>query len=469
MRSSVYTVESDIDAGYCSYPAVPFWNHTKKSDNRKDWESLVKQVFNQNSLNQGISVYIHFPFCEGKCAFCCFNAHVTKNHNVEDPYIEHLIKEWNLYYKLFGKKPIIKQLHLGGGSPTFFSTHNLKKLIVELFSKAEIHANAMLTFELQVSSVTEEHLIELRKLGFTTINIGVQDFDAIVQKTIHQIQTFEEIQKITKFARLVGYPTICFDLLYGLPYQTRKTIIDTIYKIRELKPERISLNEYIHSTIKNPAQHSYEDYLPLEPEKKMFLKIYKNMLMESGYVDIGMNQFVQKTDVLYAAYKTNSLHRNMMGYADQATVISIGLGVSAISDTGFATVQNERTIKEYYDAIDKNKLPIANGYFLNEEDLILRKHILNLQCKFKTSWGDSPEEKKLIQKSINRIKKFEKCNWLKISDNSIKIRKEGRDYIRNICSIFDSRIGKMQNSAISDSSNEVLFGVNNKKNNLQIT
>ena len=462
MRSSVYTIESDIDAGYCSYPSVPYWNNTNKADNQKAWVSIVKRIFNHKAENPCISLYIHLPFCEGKCAFCCFNAHITKNHSVEEPYLEHIINEWKLYLKIFKKKPLIKQLHLGGGSPTFFNAVNLKKLFVELFSSSEIDANAILTFEAQVNSTTTEHLIELRKLGFTGINIGVQDFDPKVQKAIKQIQTFGDVQKITKSAKSLGYSSICFDLLYGLPHQSRKTIIDTIYKIRELKPERVSLNEYIHTPDKNPAQNRYENYLPLEPEKKMFLKIYKNMLIESGYIDIGMNQFVQKTDALYSAYKTESLHRNMMGYSSQATAITIGLGVSAISDAGYATVQNERTIKAYYQAIDKKKLPIANGYFLTDEDLILRKHILNLQCKFKTTWGDSEEEKALLLKSINRIKKFEKCNWLKISDNSIKIRKEGRDYIRNICSIFDSRIGKIQNTTIATSSNEVLFGVNNE-------
>ncbi|OFY86803.1 MAG: hypothetical protein A3F72_21185 [Bacteroidetes bacterium RIFCSPLOWO2_12_FULL_35_15] len=463
MRSSVYIIESDVDAGYCSYPSVPYWNDTNKSGNQKAWEALVKKVFNQNKSNQGISLYIHLPFCESKCAFCCFNAHTTKNHNVEEPYIEHLINEWKLYCKLLEKKPHIKQLHLGGGSPTFFSSENLKKLLVEIFSKAEIDTNAIMTFEMQINSTTKEHLIELNKLGFTSINIGIQDFDPRVQNAINQIQTFEDILKITKAARLIGYRSICFELLFGLPHQTRKTIIDTIYKIRELKPERISLNEYIHAPVKNKAQQSYERYLPLEPEKKMFLKIYKNMLLESGYIDIGMNQFVQKTDVLYSAFKTNSLHRNIMGYSSQAGAIVVGLGVSAISDAGYASVQNERTIKAYYHSIDKKKLPVANGCFLNKEDFIIRKHILNLQCKFKTTWGNSEEEKALMLTGINRIRKFEKCKWLKISDNSIKIRKEGRDYIRNICSAFDPRIGEIQNITISDSSKEVLFGVSSEK------
>ena len=347
MRSSVYTIESDIDAGYCSYPSVPYWNNTNKAGNQKDWELLLKKNYDQNEPNQSVSLYIHLPFCEGKCAFCCFNAYITKNHSVEEPYINHVIKEWKLYVQLLGKKPLIKQLHLGGGSPTFFSAENLKRLLLEIYSNSEIHPNATLTFEVQVNSTTTEHLIELGKLGFTSITIGVQDFDALVQKSINQIQTFEEVKTIMKSAKSIGYQSVCFDLLFGLPHQSRKTIIDTIYKIRELKPERISLNEYIHSPAKNPAQQSYEKDLPLEPEKKMFLKIYKNMLVESGYIDIGMNQFVQKTDMLYSAYKTNSLHRNMMGYSSQSTSITIGLGVSAISDAGYATVQNERTVKAY--------------------------------------------------------------------------------------------------------------------------
>ena len=190
MRSSVYIIESDVDAGYCSYPSVPYWNDTNKSGNQKAWEALVKKVFNQNKSNQGISLYIHLPFCESKCAFCCFNAHTTKNHNVEEPYIEHLINEWKLYCKLLEKKPHIKQLHLGGGSPTFFSSENLKKLLVEIFSKAEIDTNAIMTFEMQINSTTKEHLIELNKLGFTSINIGIQDFDPRVQNAINQIQTF---------------------------------------------------------------------------------------------------------------------------------------------------------------------------------------------------------------------------------------------------------------------------------------
>lgn len=452
-------IERDLDVRYNSYPITPYWNNTDKQSSLNEWKYNLSRTFSQISSEKGISLYIHLPFCSSLCSFCSYNPYISKQNNKEVKYIDYLIKEWYLYLKLFPSKPQIKQLYLGGGTPTFFSAEDLKLLINTIFSTITFDEDSIFEFEAHVNSTTTEHLIELNKLGFKNINIGIQDFDFTVQKTINRVHSFEAIEKITKNARYIGYKSITYDMIYGLPFQSRKTAISNIYKIRELKPDRIRFSEYNHCPDKNPAQKKYQDYLPIELEKNAILTISKEMLNESGYYNIGMNNFVQKTNSLYFALKNKSLHRNMMGYTTQNTKLTIGLGASAFSDSWNATVQNERSLNLYYRDIDQKQLPIANGYFLNKEDNILRSHILNLQCKYETRWENRTASYNVLKKNFAQLEVYEKAKLLKISKNSIRIKKSGRQFIRDICTILDSRKIDINNLPFRNPLNEVVFGV----------
>ena len=232
---------------YTSYPAVPFWDEASFTSDL--WQQSVTKSFNESNAEEGISIYIHLPFCEALCTFCACHKRITKQHSVETPYLETVLKEWDLYVKLFSdsaKKPKIKELHLGGGTPTFFSPENLRKLLEGIFSKAEIAENPEFSFEGHPNNTTRAHLQTLYDLGFRRASFGVQDYDPKVQKAINRIQPFENVENVTNWAREIGYKGVSHDLVFGLPFHTWEKMEYTIRKTLELKPDRLAFYSYAH-------------------------------------------------------------------------------------------------------------------------------------------------------------------------------------------------------------------------------
>ncbi|MFM6954013.1 MAG: coproporphyrinogen-III oxidase family protein, partial [Sphingobacteriaceae bacterium] len=202
---------------YTSYPTVPYWDSTPPSE--ETWKKLVKKSFDCTNAQDGISVYIHLPYCESLCTYCGCNTRITKNHKVEEPYINAVLKEWDSYLEVFQQKPQIKEIHLGGGTPTFFSPENLGQLLKGILAKADIHPEAEFSFEAHPNNTSEAHLKALAEVGFRRLSLGIQDFDPKVQFIINRIQTFEQVLEVTKQARALGYHSINYDLIYGLPLQ----------------------------------------------------------------------------------------------------------------------------------------------------------------------------------------------------------------------------------------------------------
>ena len=246
---------------YTSYPTVPFWDD--KGISTKNWIDTFQYSFSESNATKGISIYIHLPFCESLCTFCACHKYITKRHDVETPYIETLLKEWQLYVDLLPEKPILRELHLGGGTPTFFSTENLNVLIKGILEKVDLHPEYEFSFEGHPNNTTKEHLQTLANLGFSRVSFGVQCYAEKVQKAINRVQPFENVQKVTEWAREIGYKSISHDLIFGLPFQTVGDIIDTIQKTIDLKPDRISFYSYAHVPwIKGVGQRGFEDKDP---------------------------------------------------------------------------------------------------------------------------------------------------------------------------------------------------------------
>lgn len=421
---------------YTSYPTVPHWN--PEGIHIEDWKKNVQKTF-EESYDQGISLYIHLPFCESLCTFCGCHKHITKQHSYESPYIDTLLKEWKLYLALLKKTPIIKELHLGGGTPTFFSPENLKKLIQGILSESNLHKDAELGFEGHPNNTSNEHLELLHELGFRRVSFGVQDYDPIVQQTIHRIQPFENVKKAHKKAKSTGYTSISHDLVFGLPKQTMANILDTIQLTNSLRPDRISLYSYAHVPwIKGLGQRGFDSSdLPKDEEKRALYEAAKRKLIEHGYHEIGMDHFALESDELYKAFNENRLHRNFMGYTTNSTQLMIGLGMSSISDSWGGFAQNVKTVKEYTDIVNIGKIPIFRGHELSPEDLELRKHILNLMCRFDTTWGPTFTTSKTFNKIIDRLKPLEKDELIEIHDLGLSVTDLGKIFIRNICMCFD--------------------------------
>ena len=429
---------------YTSYPTVPYWDEASFSLNK--WKSTLIKSFNQSNTKEGVSLYIHLPFCESLCTFCGCNKRITKQHNVESPYITAVLKEWDLYLSLFDEKPIIKELHLGGGTPTFFSPENLKRLINGILLNANLADAYEFSFEGHPNNTTREHLQALFDVGFRRVSFGVQDYNETVQKAIHRIQPFENVKRATDLAREIGYESVGHDIIFGLPFQTINHIKETILKTKELLPDRLAFYSYAHVPwIKGNGQRGFnEGDLPSPELKREQYQLGKQLLTEVGYHEIGMDHFAMPTDSLYKSMQNGKLHRNFMGYTASKTQAMIGLGVSSISDSWYGFSQNEKSIEAYYEALNENKIPVYRGHILNNEDLIIRKHILNLMCQFKTSWSADALYFEELPEVLIRLKEMEADGLLTIQPNSIEVTHKGQPFVRNICMAFDLLLQRKQ-------------------------
>ncbi|MBC6112842.1 oxygen-independent coproporphyrinogen III oxidase [Pedobacter fastidiosus] len=418
---------------YTSYPTVPYWDN--ENFNVIDWQKIVAQTYSDYK-KEGISLYIHLPFCESLCTYCGCNTRITKNHKVEQPYIDALLKEWKMYVAILGQTPKIKELHLGGGTPTFFSAENLEVLISVILQNAELTKDAELSFEAHPANTTSEHLKILNNLGFTRLSLGIQDFDSKVQFLINRFQTPEQVAKVTTEAREIGYISINFDLIYGLPGQTLSGLSETIKETILMKPDRIAFYSYAHVPWLKPGQRHYtEKDIPIGDEKFALYQMGRHLLAEAGYEDVGMDHFALQSDALFRALTEQKLHRNFMGYTNQHTHLLIGLGVSSISDGWTAFAQNPKTVEGYLDKIERGVLPIEKGHLLTDEDLEIRKHILNIMCREQTNYHDGIPDQ--VQA---RLKPLLADQLITVDEKEIKITTRGKSFLRNVCMAFDEKL-----------------------------
>jgi len=424
---------------YTSYPTVPYWDESTFSPEK--WKETVIRSFNETNAEEGISIYIHLPFCEALCTFCACHKRITKQHSVEIPYLESVLKEWQLYLQLFNEKPKLKELHLGGGTPTFFSPENLRTLLEGIFSTVEVAEHQEFSFEGHPNNTTREHLQTLYDLGFRRASFGVQDYDLKVQKAINRIQPFEKVKEVTEIAREIGYTGISHDLVFGLPHQTWEAMEHTIRKTMELKPDRLAFYSYAHVPwVKGVGQRGFdENDLPSGEEKRRLYEDGKRLLENLGYIEVGMDHFSLEHDDLYQSLIQKKLHRNFMGYTSSKTQLMVGLGMSAISDSWYAFAQNVKTVEEYQKIVEEGVIPVVKGHILSDEDLIIRRHILNLMCQLETSFdiqNSFPE----LENAFEMLKEMEKDELVEIHDNQIKITEKGRAFTRNVAMVFDLRM-----------------------------
>lgn len=431
---------------YTSYPTVPYWSEADFSADL--WKQSVIRSFAESNAEEGISIYIHLPFCEALCTFCACHKRITKQHSVETPYLESVLKEWKLYLDLINQqaanlngKPILKELHLGGGTPTFFSPQNLKTLLLGIFDTVEISDHPEFSFEGHPNNTSRDHLQTLFDLGFTRVSFGVQDYDPKVQKAINRIQPFGNVKKVTEWAREIGFKSVSHDLVFGLPHQTWDAMEFTIRKTLELKPDRLAFYSYAHVPwVKGVGQRGFdENDLPTGDEKRRLYEDGKKLLQELGYIEIGMDHFALEHDDLYQALIHKKLHRNFMGYTSSKTHLMIGLGMSAISDSWYAFAQNVKTVEEYQKLVEQGEIPVFKGHLLDDEDLKIRRHILNLMCQLETSW-DLQHSFPEIEDSLEKLREMEADGLVEISRNHIKITEKGRAFTRNVAMVFDLRM-----------------------------
>jgi oxygen-independent coproporphyrinogen-3 oxidase len=349
---------------------------------------------------------------------------------------------------MMNQTPVIREIHLGGGTPTFFSPANLKRLLTGILKNSIVHPQHEFSIEGHPNNTTLVHLNVLHSLGFRRISFGVQDNDPQVQGIINRIQPFENVIKATENARTAGFTSINFDLIYGLPLQTIESIERTFNQVLTLRPDRIAFYSYAHVPWTSKAQRLFnESHLPA-PEEKIALYIKgKQMLLANGYHDVGMDHFALPTDALYQARKTGRLHRNFMGYTTHNSGLLLGLGVSSISDAGVAYVQNNKTLHDYYASINAGQLAIRKGYVLNKEDTLFKKSILDISCKGATTFHK--DQLALLEEYTFPQLRLLKEDGLVTYDNvGARVTELGHYFIRNICSAFDLHLQRSKQEKV---------------------
>ncbi|WP_168406995.1 oxygen-independent coproporphyrinogen III oxidase [Acinetobacter indicus] len=425
---------------YTSYPTVPYWEEASFSS--EAWQQSLQRAFAESNASEGISLYIHLPFCESLCTFCGCHKRVTKRHEVEQPYIQAVLKEWDLYCQLLPDRPMIKEIHLGGGTPTFFSVAHLQQLIQGILAKAIVAPEHEFSFEGHPNNTTREHLQALYDLGFRRVSYGVQDYNEKVQKAIHRIQPYEHVQRVTDWARDIGYTSISHDLVFGLPFQNLDDVLNTIQQTTQLNPDRLAFYSYAHVPwIKGNGQRGFkDDDVPKDELKRTLYEEGKKKLLAHGYHEIGMDHFALKSDAMYQAFQQGSLHRNFMGYTASKTQLMIGLGLSSISDSWYSFAQNEKTLEDYYARLEQNEIPVFRGHVLTAEDLMIRRHILNLMCSFQTSWAEPEMQFPELPEVLKQLEEMQEDGLLTLFEDHLQVTEQGKPFVRNICMAFDLRL-----------------------------
>ena len=276
-------------------------------------------------------------------------------------------------------------------------------------------------------------------VGFRRVSYGVQDYNLNVQKAIHRIQPFEHVEQVTRWAREIGYESISHDLVFGLPFQSLEDVLNTIEKTNSLSPDRLAFYSYAHVPwIKGNGQRGFKDQdVPKDDVKRTLYEEGKKRLLAHGYHEIGMDHFALEHDSMYQSFQQGSLHRNFMGYTSSKTKVMIGLGLSSISDSWYSFAQNEKTLEDYYARLEQNEIPVFKGHILSQEDLIIRQHILNLMCTFKTSWAEPSMAFPELPEVLSQLEEMQQDGLLMLQPQGIQITEQGKPFIRNICMAFD--------------------------------
>ena len=441
---------------YTSYPTVPYWETSPTQD---EWVvSVARSLTGEESPADsgmerqkcGAAVYVHVPFCSHSCLYCGCNTRFTRDYKMAHNYVGSVLKEWNLYLDLLAKKDArlarpkavkLSELHVGGGTPTYLNPEDLKAMLGGIIDRCERDPQAEFSIEADPRVTKREHLQALRELGFTRLSLGIQDFDPQVQETVRRVQDEALVRGVTETARELGYTSVNYDLIYGLPRQTLASVTDTIEAVRRLKPDRIAFYSYAHVPWIKPAHRRWSDAdIPAGDAKRALYETGRRLLAEAGYREVGMDHFTLETDALWKSSQEGKLHRNFMGYITRQVSPMIGLGVSSIGDSWNVFAQNEKVLETYDARLAKGELPLHRGHVLTAEDRVLRYHILKLMTRFETSWENPALRVPFMDSLPERLGELVNDGLVELTASGARITGAGRPFVRNVCMAFDARL-----------------------------
>jgi oxygen-independent coproporphyrinogen-3 oxidase len=400
-----------------------------------------------------LSIYVHIPFCESLCFYCACNKIITKHHERSAEYLSYLNKEIDLHVQHIGAGQTISQLHLGGGSPTFFSDAELSELMAMIKRSFVLAPGGEYSIEIDPRTVDEKRLAHLAELGFNRLSFGVQDFDPEVQKAVHRIQPAEQVFSLVASARALKFDSVNVDLIYGLPKQSAESFKQTLSQVIALKPERIALYAYAHLPERFKPQRRIDSYeLPSASDKIAMLSSALSTFVEAGYVYIGMDHFALPTDALAIAKRQGRLHRNFQGYSTQPDCDLIGLGVSSIGRVGATYSQNAKTLEEYYDFLNQGRFPVVRGLALSRDDLVRRAVIMALMCQGSLQYESIElaymiDFKSYFATELTALKELENTGMVVLEDTGIQVTDFGWFFVRAVAMLFDRYLQTDRNRA----------------------
>jgi len=429
---------------YTSYPPAPSWS---ADIGPLDYEKIIEES-NRASKPASLSMYVHLPFCEKLCYFCGCTTFITgKKRSFESPYLEAIYKEITWLSQRIDRKRKVIQFHFGGGTPTYESPEELKKLADAIQKGFFFDDNAEVGIEVDPRVTSFDHLKALKEAGFNRLSMGVQDFDAKVQKAINRIQPFEETRDLVMKARDLGFLSVNMDLIYGLPYQTPKSFERTIEKILLIGPDRLAVYSYAHVPWLKRHQEVLEKHLPSEKEKyQIFLSALKSFT-QAGFQYIGMDHFAKPEDELAAARRNRTLWRNFQGYTTKAGTDLFGIGMSAIGCIHGAYVQNQREINPYQEAIERGGAATLRGFRLSQDDKVRARVIQNLLCHAVVVKSEIEKEfgiqfDSYFYESLKKLKGCADDGLVTLSSGEICPTEVGRIFLRNLAMPFDAYLPK---------------------------
>ncbi len=420
---------------YTSYPTALEFN---SQFTNQDFTDAIEK-----SNTTDLSLYIHIPFCHSLCYYCGCNKVVTRHADKADDYLDYLLQEIKYRASSCSNK-VIRQLHLGGGTPSFLSKEQLTRLIVCLKQHFDFAQNAELGIEIDPREIKTDLIDHLYHLGFNRLSIGVQDTNPKVQKAINRPQSFGFISDLIARAQTVGFKSVNIDLIYGLPHQTISTFTQTLEDVKVLNPDRISLFSYAHLPSRFAAQRKIRDeWLPNAIEKFALMKLAIQQLSEQGYDLIGLDHFAKPYDELALAQQQGKLHRNFQGYTTQKDCNLVGLGVSAISKIDNVYSQNHKQLKDYYQAISQQSQAVEKGLLLSKDDKIRQYVISELMCNLSVDKQQVEtlfdiEFESYFADALKSLVVFENDQLVCNTQQQINVAPKARLLIRNVCMSFDA-------------------------------
>ena len=400
-----------------------------------------------------LSIYVHIPFCESLCFFCACNKIVTKHHERSVEYLRYLSREIDMHIQHLGAGQTISQLHLGGGSPTFFSDAELSELMSMIRRNFVLADGGEYSIEVDPRTVNDARLAHLRALGFNRLSFGVQDFDEEVQKAVHRIQPAEQVFSLVETARRLKFESVNVDLIYGLPKQTPESFARTLAQIVDLRPDRIALYAYAHLPERFKPQRRISEYeLPAASAKIAMLSDALAALIGAGYVYVGMDHFALPDDALAVAKRQGRLHRNFQGYSTQPDCDLISLGVSAIGRVGATYSQNAKTLEEYYDYIDRGRFPVVRGLALSRDDLVRRAVIMAIMCQGQLQYESIElaymiDFKSYFASELIALQTLQENGMVVLEDSGLQVTEMGWFFVRAVAMLFDRYLQTDRNRA----------------------